>query len=123
MKLDGKRVFLSGPMTGHRHNNAAAFATAHAIVKELGAGFVYNPATAWLSQRKEWEEVKRHEDYMLDCVHELTRRDFRGKPYYDLLVSLQDWHTSEGASHERDVAEHCGINVADLEALVMEAEL
>lgn len=123
MDLEGKRVFLSGPMTGREHFNVAAFATAHAIVKEHGARFVYNPAIQWLQERKEEAEGKTHEDYMLDCVNELTRRDFRNKPYYDILVSLPDWYHSEGAAHERDVAEHCGIECIDLEALVVDGAL
>lgn len=124
MNLEGKRVFLSGPMTGCRHYNVAQFATAHAIVaKDRGAAHVFNPAQKWVNEREEFARGKTHEDYMLDCVHELTRRDFRGKPYYDLLVSLPNWHMSEGAAHERDVAEHCGIECVDLETLVMDGAL
>ena len=124
MDLTGKRVFLSGPMTGQEHNNVSLFATAYAIVKkERGASFVYSPAQAWLNERNEICEEKTHDMYMLDCIHELTRRDYTGRPYYDLLVSLPDWHRSDGAAHERDVAEHCGIPCIDLQDLIVDGAL
>lgn len=124
MDLTGKRVFLSGPMTGQEHNNVSLFAAAYAIVKkELGASFVYSPAQAWLNERNEISEEKTHDMYMLDCIHELTRRDYTGRPYYALLVSLPDWHRSDGAAHERDVAEHCGIPCIDLQDLIVDGVL
>ena len=121
IEIEHKRVFLSGPMTGCKYNNVAEFARAHAIVKLAGATSVYNPAHQWLMERADAAEGKRHEDYMLDCVNELTRRNYDGKPYYHLLVSLPNWWMSEGAEHERDVAEHCGIECVDLDAI--EADL
>lgn len=117
MDLRGKRVFLSGPMTGLEHNNIAAFAVAHALAHESHAARVYNPAQMWANEPEGTYEDKTHEDYMLDCVNELTRRDYRGKPTYDLLVSLPGWRESDGASHERDVAEHCGIPCVELDDL------
>lgn len=109
MSLNGKRVFLSGPMTGYLHYNVAEFATAHAIVKAQGAAAVYDPAQQWLNERAEIAKHRTHADYMLDCIHELTRRDYRGKPYYDMLVSIGDWCMRDGATQERQVAVSCGI--------------
>lgn len=114
MNLNGKRVFLSGPMTGYPHYNVAEFATAHAIVKAQGATAIYDPAQQWLNEHAEIAKEKTHADYMLDCIHELTRRDYRGKPYYDMLVSIGDWHMSDGATQERQVAVSCGIQCCNL---------
>lgn len=119
MNLEGKTVFLSGGMSGYEHYNIGAFANAHAIVRELGASKVYDPAFAWISQPLEDDAKLTHEDYMLKCLHELTRPSFHREdgPFYDVLVSLPYWGDSEGAVVERAVAEACGIVCVDLEDL------
>lgn len=121
----GKRVFISGPMTGKWHCNVAEFATAHARLKEAGAAYVFNPAIGYLCQRQEVAALKTHGDYMCDCIHELTdrRKRTQGWEYvipmaYDLLVSLPGWEDSDGAATERAVAEACGIEVADLSEVI-----
>lgn len=118
----GKRIFLSGPMTGHEHYNVTAFAEAHARLKEAGAAYVYNPTIGYLCQKQEVAALKTHADYMTDCLHELTDRKKRTQGWeeviprrYDLLVSLPGWDDSEGAVTERTVAEACGIECCDLE--------
>ena len=117
----GKRVFLSGPMTGIEHYNAEAFMSANVVLKEAGAAYVYNPAIRYVQQRNEVAEAKTHADYMCDCIHELTDRRKRSQGWeevvpmaYDMLVSLPGWQDSEGAVTERTVAEACGIPVYDL---------
>lgn len=120
--LSGKRVFLSGPMTNQRLYNVSEFAEAHARLKQAGARYVYNPALGYLCQKPEVAAIKAHEDYMTDCIHELTERKKRTQGWedviprkYDLLVSLPGWEKSDGATKERVVAEACGIDCADLE--------
>lgn len=49
-QFEGRRVFLSGPMTNVVFNNAPAFAKAHARLKELGATAIYDPALNWLME-------------------------------------------------------------------------
>lgn len=122
MDLKGRRVFLSGPMTGLPHHNVDEFAQAHSIVKEAGADVVYDPGYAWLYERADVAKGKTHEDYMLDCIHELTRRAYTGKPYYDVLVSVGRWWESDGATKERDVAEACGIECVDVDTILWDAE-
>lgn len=121
MNIRGKRIFLSGPMTGRCCYNVAAFATAHARLKEAGAGWVYNPAIAYLQEHGKRAEAKGHADYMADCLHELTRRMSVGltnSEYapmkYDLLVSIPGWEESAGARFEREAAQACGIATCDL---------
>lgn len=111
MNLQDKTVFLSGPMTGKEHYNVSEFGRAHAICKEHGARFVYNPAWMWLIEHD--SQGKRYEDYMLKCLHELTR-DFMKANYYDCLVLLPGWSNSPGARAEYDVAVACGIPVIDI---------
>jgi hypothetical protein len=121
MNLEGKNVFLSGGMSGYEHYNVEAFANAHAIVHELGAKCVYDPAFAWLHEPLADGEKKTHEDYMLKCLHELTRPKYCGKEgaFYDLLVSLPHWGKSKGAMAERAAAEACGIPCVELDELYL----
>ena len=119
MDLRGKRVFLSGPMTGIEHYDVVGFALAHAICKERGAVYIFDPTHQWFRESLEDGERKSHEDYMRSCVHELTREDFGRThepcaPYYDLLVLLPGWDGSDGSRHERETAVACGIAVATL---------
>ena len=111
MNLAGKNVFLSGPMTGLKHNNVDDFAKAHAIVRELGAKHVYNPAYMWLSQPLAMDDRTTHEEYMRRCVYELTRPAFGevNCPYYGAVVLLDGWCDSPGANLEHEVAQACGI--------------
>lgn len=120
--IKGKRIFLSGPMTGRWLHNVSEFAEAHARLKQAGAKYVFNPAIGYLCQRTETEQVKTHADYMTDCIHELTERKKRTQGWedliprkYDLLVSLPGWEESDGAITERTVADACGIECVDYE--------
>ncbi len=120
--LKGKRVFISGPMSGLTRHNVAAFAEAHADLREAGAGEIFDPAIAYLLEYGERAERKDHADYLADCLHELTRRRHFGLTFqeyapmkYDLLVSLPGWEESDGARFERETAQACNIPVYDLE--------
>ena len=119
--VSGKRIFLSGPMEGIEHNNVAAFAEAHDYLKGAGADYVFNPAIGYLCQSQRHARLRTHEDYMTDCIHELTDRRKRTQGWedlipckYDMLVSLPGWEESRGASTERAVAVACGIECRDL---------
>ena len=117
--LNGKRVFLSGPMTGHEHYNCEAFARAHARLKEAGAYEIYDPALSWLQGVTEGDEAT-HEQWVRKCLHILTKPKHRGwdapcEPYFDFLVQLDGWETSNGAIDEYEVARACGIVTIELE--------
>lgn len=110
-------VFLSGPMTGYEHNNAAAFAVAHALAVECGARGVYNPAAMWLAHAGGPYGGYTHEDWMRLSVNELTRQGSGGVPYYDAVICIPDepdMPPSRGAALERDVAQACGIWLVDV---------
>ena len=122
MNLKDCNVYLSGPMTDMPHNNVSEFARAHAVVRELDARSVYNPALAWLNTPIEEDAKTSHEEWMRRSISELTRERLGGGSYYDVLVSLDWWGLSEGAVHERAVAERCGIVCVDLSDIDLEDE-
>jgi hypothetical protein len=111
--IEGKYVFLAGPMTGIEHYNVGAFAIAQAICKEHGAKRVYNPADRWLRETAAESALKTHEDYLATTICELTRRDF-GEALYEVVVLLPGWADSAGAKTEYEVARACGIKCIDL---------
>lgn len=106
----GKSVFLSGPMTGRRDWNRAAFAQAESRLMELGAAAVFNPA----KDAPHGPTDLPHSHYMLDTLHRLTQHgkvDGCNRPRFDVLVALPGWSQSAGARIEVDVAFSCGIEV------------
>ena len=113
----GRRVFLSGPMTGVRNCNVGAFVDAHAMLKEAGAAVVYDPAIEYLAQEEPAGGLP-HDHYMRRCLRELVSESRVGVRAYDLLVSLPGWRESEGATTERMVAGACGIECRDLSEVV-----
>ncbi len=120
MNLHGKNVYLSGPMTGRENYNVKAFAAAHALVRELGAKSVYDPALAWLESDPSQDDKSTHSTYMLRSISQLTRPrcTYEDGPYYDLLVALPDWEESGGALLEHACAENCGITCVELSDLM-----
>ena len=119
--LVGRNVFLSGPMTGHEDCNIAGFTKAHLLVRRLGAADVFDQAQEWLSSSEAEANARSHESYMLECLHELTRRDEDGNAYYDAVIQLPGWEASEGARMEESVAKACGIPVIDLSRMLAES--
>ena len=113
--VENSFVFLAGPMTGIRNYNAGAFVDAHALMKEMRAACVYNPAIAWLQEPPCISDEKTHDDYLLQTIGELTKHDELGERMYDLVVMLPGWEKSPGACTERDVALAVGIPVFGLE--------
>lgn len=111
VSVRGKRIFISGPMSSLPHNNSAEFLGAHVVLKERGAKHVYDPALRWLDEDASESEAKSHEDYMRQCLHELTDDTMP----YDLMVQLPGWEDSEGAIWESWVADWCGIPKASME--------
>lgn len=96
--IEGKNVYLSGPITGKK-NYKGLFAFTEELVKLCDALRIYNPAS-------DIPDSLDYEDAMKRCVAALVE--------YDTIVMLPGWHTSKGARLERDVALACGINIVDL---------
>ena len=117
MRIRGKNVYLSGPMTGCDHNNVIAFMDAHELLNELGANRVYDPAYERYYEISRGELEHDHAYYMRRCVFELVHPSMNSEykePFYDVLVSLPGWQSSEGAKVEREVAAACDIPCVEL---------
>lgn len=117
MRVKGKSVFLSGPMSGLEHFNVDEFAKAHDVLRKAGASTVYDPAIEYL--RSEVGSTTSHAVWMRRCISELTSSTTQNLfgvnvRRYDVLVSLPGWKRSRGARLERKVAKACGIEVCDL---------
>ena len=97
-KVKGKKVYLSGPITGIR-NYKGLFLFAEELVKMCDAARIFNPAL-------QIPDSLGYEDAMKRCVAALAE--------YDTIMLLPGWHTSKGARLERDVALACGMNIIDL---------
>ena len=103
--VKGRRVYLSGPMTGIEGWNKPAFDGAEKQLRKLNIHDVYNPA-----DHIDSHSTASHCVAMQLSLNELTSTKF----WYDLLVSLPGWEQSAGARLEREVAEACGIEVCDI---------
>ena len=114
----GRRVYLSGPMTGLPDWNRAAFdeAEKRLVCEPFDVMGAYNPADQIDDMRP-----LSHEKAMYLSMHSLMSMDVAGSrfvPYYEVLVSLPGWEKSAGARLEREVATACGIEVCNLDEVV-----
>lgn len=117
--LKGMKAFLSGPMTGHECYNLLEFVKAHKRLQSLGAAHIYDPALVWLNRMMRDEKEESHEFYMRETITELARdMSSQGlsvkKPFYDIMVLLDGWENSDGATTETYVANACGVEVVQL---------
>lgn len=93
----GKRVYVSGPMTGYPDENMDAFNEAEDALRNMGYS-VCNPiaTSGWLGDLKH---------------HEYLRFDFQRVLEADFLVALDGWEHSKGALAEILVATRIGTKV------------
>lgn len=96
--IEGKKVYLSGPITGKK-NYKGLFAFTEELVKLCDALRIFNPAS-------QIPDSLGYVDAMKRCVAALVE--------YDTIVMLPGWHTSKGARLEHDIALACGISIVDL---------
>ena len=106
-EIQGKSVFLSGPITGvDGYKNK--FADAMEIIRALGADFAFNPAA-------EIPDDTEREEAMRICLFNLTA--------HKCVVMLPGWRDSEGACFEYAASEICGIPHYELKELVTKSIL
>lgn len=105
----GECIYLSGPITGvkgYKH----LFIFIDKILHELGVSITFNPA-------KQIPSDTSHEVAMAICLSNLTQRDYEedgtSTNFYDRVLLLPGWFTSEGARLENQVAHACGIKVSE----------
>ena len=96
-KVKGKKVYLSGPITGIK-NYKGLFLFAEEIVRMCDAARIFNPAS-------QIPDSLGYEQAMKRCVAALAE--------YDTIMLLPGWHISKGARLEHDIALACGINIID----------
>ena len=112
--LEGKSVYLSGPMTGIKKWNSASFSEAEKLVKSCGATSVYNPCAYAEAMSGFSHEMCLRISISTLCATWMRAPAKDTLAVYDLLVSLPGWGQSAGARLEREVAEACGIEACDI---------
>ena len=106
-EIQGKSVFLSGPITGV-DGYKDKFADAAEVIKALGANSVFNPA-AKIPDSTEREEAMRI------CTSKVITSD--------CVITLPGWRDSEGACFEYVASEICGIPHYELKELITKSVL
>lgn len=92
------KIFISGPMSGYKDNNAGSFFAMEHAIKLLDHD-VYNPA--WNDYGVQW----RRADYLAMDIMALSR--------CDMMVQLDGWEGSRGCLVEKVFAETAGITIVD----------
>lgn len=107
---DGRKYFISGPMSGIDGWNKEAFDRCEKRIRELaGDVMVDNPAS---EVPRESNSERPHVYYMRGTIQTIV--DSYGherKPLTDAVVLLPNWETSYGAVMEAMVAHECGIDL------------
>lgn len=106
-EIQGKSVFLSGPITGV-NGYKDKFADAAEVIKTLGASSIFNPAA-------EIPDSTEREEAMRICTSKIITSD--------CVITLPGWRDSEGACFEYVASEICGITHYELKELVTNSVL
>lgn len=106
-EIQGKSVFLSGPITGI-DDYKDKFADAAEVIKALGANTVFNPAA-------EIPDSTEREEAMRICTSKIITSD--------CVITLPGWQDSEGACFEYVASEICGIPHYELKELITKSVL
>lgn len=106
-EIQGKSVFLSGPITGV-NGYKDKFADAAEVIKALGANTVFNPAA-------EIPDDTKREEAMRICTGKIIT--------IDCVVMLPNWRDSEGACFEYVASEICGMPHYELKELITKSVL
>lgn len=97
-----KKVYISGPMTGHKDNNYPAFFEAEERLKKMGFD-VINPARNTPPEPATWEA------FMRMAIKQVCDAD--------AVVMLDGWRKSIGATTEVSIADVINIPVIPINTL------
>jgi hypothetical protein len=98
------KIYISGPITGRPSLNKENFDTVRNQLVMLG----YNAALIVVPHELfDGIDVEKYKwsDYMKGCIAELVK--------CDVVLTLEDWPSSEGATLEVHIARHLNIPVTD----------
>lgn len=106
-EIQGKSVFLSGPIAGV-DGYKSKFADAAEVIETLGASSIFNPAA-------EIPDSTEREEAMRICTEKIITSD--------CVITLPGWQDSEGACFECVASEICGIPHYELKELITKSVL
>lgn len=108
-KLDGLKVFLSGPIEGMR-DASRPFSKAAKKARKAGAVDVFNPVTSCAMF-----QMRQPGQYARYRLHEVTRGDLQRDEFeYDVVLMLDGWRESAVCVAEAAAAMVCGLEVIEL---------
>lgn len=89
-KINDKKAYISGPITGKENYNTEAFNNAQAILEKEGYSVVNPLKLSLISPCKKWNDYMRDDiKALMDC---------------DIVFALDDWEGSKGANIEIETA-------------------
>ena len=91
------RIYISGPITGFKDNNRAAFIAAETELRAAGFEDIFNPIHNGLPDTAGWSEH--------------MRADIKALMECQTIYVLKNWHISKGASLELHIAKQLCMDV------------
>ena len=107
--FSGHNIFLAGPVFGFKRDELGdRFSAMKDELLQAGAKSVFSPTLVV-------PESFTYEDAMLYALSGLCECRLPGsKPFFDTLICLDGWRSSDAAKLERKVAKACGIPCYEL---------
>ncbi len=100
------KIYLAGPVSGIKNDNREEFVRVKAILEDDG-GKTTTPFCLPISKPKDTDKQDVWNYYMRHCLNHVLSGDV------EMVVLLEDWQTSKGASSEAYVAQKANIPVKE----------
>ena len=105
-RFKGRKVFISGPMTGYRKYNFPKFDAWKERLEKAGAKLVVNPADVSRTYHK--KEIEKYDTAFRLMVGEQLKRE---RAFCDTILLLDGWEASRGVREELKLALDLGFVV------------